>query len=143
MLDILLIIAALVVAVLCLGGLVNFNQYVGRRFGYRFFTWKRLGLGGIAMAAIYVGVGGALGTSLGPIAITGGVAIILALAWFNIHRTNLALGLLGSLIETALYVVAALLGIVVALPALLIVVAAAFGGVEPTKHHKRIYYDNY
>jgi len=35
MLDILLIIAALAVAILSLGGIINFNQHVDRRFGYR------------------------------------------------------------------------------------------------------------
>lgn len=143
MLDILLIIAAFVVAVLCLGGIVNFNQYVGRQFGYRFFAWKRLVLGGIAVAAILGGIGGALGPTLGPVALAVGVATILALAAFNIYRTNLALGLIGSSMETALYVAAGVFGIVVALPALLIAVAAAFGRVEPTMRQNHIYYDNH
>lgn len=143
MLDILLIIAALIVAVLGLGGIINFNQYVGRQFGHRFFAGKRLVLGGIAVAAIVGGAGGVLGASLGLVGIVGGVTTILALGLFNIHRTNLALGLIGSAMETALYLAAGLFGIVVALPALLIAVAAAFGRVEPTMRQNHIYYDNH
>lgn len=143
MLNTVLIIAAIIVTVLVLGGIVNFNQYVGRQFGYRFFAWKRLVPGGIAVAAILGGIGGALGATLGLVAIAGGLATILALAAFNIHRTNLALGLIGSSMETALYVAAGVFGIVVALPALLIAVAAAFGRVEPTMRQNHIHYDNH
>lgn len=142
MLDTVLIIAAVVVAVLALGGVINFNQYVGRQFGHQFFAWKRLALGGLSVAAIVGGAGGFLGTAAGVACVAGGVATIVALATYNIHRTNLVLGIIGSSMEIALYVAAGLFGIVVALPALLVAAAVAFGRAEPTMRQNHIYHDH-
>jgi hypothetical protein len=143
MLDILLIIAALIVAVLALGGIINFNQYAGRQFGHRFFAWPRLVLGGIAAACVLAGFGGAFGAAMNLAAAAAGAVTILGLAAYNIRRTNLALGLIGSTMETALYVAAGVFGIIVALPALLVAVAATFARVEPSMRQNHVHYDNH
>lgn len=142
MLDILLIVAAVIVALLALGGMIAFNQHIGREFGHRFFAWRRLLLGGVAVAAIAGGVSGFLGSEFSLAAIAAGAVIVLGLSAYNIRRTNLAMGLIGSSMEIGLYATVGFFGIALALPALMIAVATAFGRAEPSLRQNHLYHDH-
>jgi hypothetical protein len=136
-------IAALVAAVLVLGGVVNFNRYTARRFGHRFFGWGPLLVGAAAVWAVIGGVKWAqAGSSTEGLALAmGGLAVIALLVVLNVRRTNLVVGLGGSAVQVAAFVVVGLLGAVVAVPALFVAIAAAFGGAEPTMRQTYLHQD--
>ncbi|MFA1791658.1 hypothetical protein [Xanthomonas campestris] len=140
-------IAVAVAAIAGLGGLVHFNALASTRYGFRFFALKRIVAGAIAVAAIVLGVSGwnVEGGHYHAIAAASsaaGGAVLAGLAIYNVRRTSVAMGLTGSAFELGVYVAAGLFGLVVAIPALLVAVAAAFGRAEPSLRQTHLYHDH-
>lgn len=138
------IITGVVVAVLLLGALYNFNQFTTRQFGHRFFGWPPLLAGAAAGWMIFGGIALARdATANGLVLAAAGVAIALALIAFNVRRTNLVVGVGGSAVQMAVYAAVGLLGAALAVPALFLAVAAACGRAEPTIRHGHIYHETH
>lgn len=126
---------AILALLLLLAGIRHFDRYTARRFGgHRFFAPLPLIGGALAVWSVAGGLRWTLTADVGGggvlLAVVG-IAALTVMAILNVRRTSVAFGLTGSAAQFAAFAVVGYMGIVIALPALMLAVAAAFGNVEP------------
>lgn len=147
MLNAIIISASVVAAVLAVGFILNFRRSVQQKHGHLFFAMPRLIVGSLAGAAIVVGAmgfneGSGLIRTVAPYAVLAGIGIMTLLVGFNIHRTGLVVGSVGSVLEVALFLASGFIGLAALIPVSMIAAANVFGRAEPRMYPGHPHYDH-